>query len=145
MVFEPSLQNIKNIRPSTSGAECSQRKIKCLKENLKLFKQQTQTNNEINEKNRELLKGLTKADTKTTKNKENSYQRAPWNSGKFKNCTDSKNVSKVNRDLIEYVKFRETYLQHVNHWQQIWLFTDNPIYEYGSLIKKIFSITGYLF
>ena len=42
------------------------------------------------------------------------------------------NISKVNRDLIEYVKFRETYLGHINYWEQIWLFTDNPIYEYGN-------------
>ena len=50
--------------------------------------------------------------------------------------TNSSNISKINSDLINYVRLREKYMQHANYWQQTWLFTDNPIYEYGNQCFK---------
>jgi hypothetical protein len=48
------------------------------------------------------------------------------------NQFNSAKISKINSELINYVKLRERYMQHANYWQQIWLFTDNPIFEYGT-------------
>lgn len=141
MVHEPNFSNTKS-----KSSEASLKKIKCLKENLKILKQQTRLNNEKNEKNRDLLQSFSKIDEKLAierklGNKENIIA---INKKSVKNeCLNSTDclkssentprfISKVNRDLIEYVKFREAYMKHLNHWQQIWLFTDNPIYEYGN-------------
>jgi hypothetical protein len=43
-------------------------------------------------------------------------------------------ISRVNIDLIKYVKLKENYMQHNNYWHQMWLFTDNPLCEYGNAI-----------
>lgn len=145
---------------SKAPSEKTLKKIKCLQENLKILKQQTKHNNEANERNRDLLNSLSKPNNNknsqpsTTSailnslnsNKENKYSHlknarkydfektAPVYSvnNNVQAVLPKPNISKVNRDLIEYVRFRETYLGHINYWEQIWLFTDNPIYEYGN-------------
>ncbi len=167
MFFDSSLATVdvnKNLRPGCRVRNTQD--LKCLKESLKIYKQQTKLNNEVNEKSRQLLQSLETGQKNSkqhqreyglkppTRNKENSRlnscqatKRSPKRPEVYSSATLNKNVSKVNRDLIEYVKFRETYLEHVNHWQQIWLFTDNPIYEYGNLsnhLKKPVSIISFI-
>jgi len=157
MVFDSSLAvNVSSdLRLDSKGN--SGQNLKCLKENLKIYKQQTKINNEVNEKSRQLLKILAKSQgitehsqlrnvlkSKSNSNKENFY----LNCNQKKNLQDrpeiysniNKNVSVVNPNLIEYIKYRKNYLQHVNYWQQIWIFTENPIYEYGNC-KNYISIT----
>lgn len=147
---------------SKASSEKALKKIKCLQENLKILKQQTKHNNEANERNRDLLNSLSKPNNSSSNNSQPSTTSAILNSfnsnkeNKYSHLKNARkydfektapvysvnsnaqavlpkpNISKVNRDLIEYVKFRETYLGHINYWEQIWLFTDNPIYEYGN-------------
>ena len=120
-------------------------KLKFFKENIKILRQQTEQNNEINSRNRTLLNTLGQTNVLAKKHvlvKERHHvdQHNDKENTQFKCLTKSprsgknltKNISKINKDLINYVKFRETYMQHSNYWQQIWLFTDNPIYEFGN-------------
>ena len=163
MVLEP--KSLQHSRPQVNKttSEKTIKKIKCLQQNLKILKEQTKQNNEANERNRDLLNTLSKpVDSKTSpatsvildnnnNNKENKFSHlkssrkysfektAPVYSVNNTQVLSKTNISKVNRDLIEYVKFRETYLEHINYWEQIWLFTDNPIYEYGNL--KLFILS----
>ena len=110
------------------------------KERLSQFRKQTLENNELNAKARNALRDLIGFENvnepakpkalvskkETTKNKNNSTVRD------YTELAIQLLTSKTKRTLRSYVKYRRDYMQHTNYWQQIWLFTDNPIYEYGN-------------
>lgn len=95
-------------------------KLELIKQRLAYLKEQTDLNNEINNKARVYLK--------------NDIYNSPTKPKLSKTTSTLK--SKINRDLIKYVRLRESYMQHANYWQQLWLFTDNPLYEHGKLSLK---------
>ena len=101
-------------------------KLKYLKE-LSNVKSQINLNNELNQKTLILLDNL-KCPTPIAKHQEN-------NQNTFKKRLEilslNRNISKINNDLINYVRLRQNYMQHDTYWKQSWLFTDNPVYEFG--------------
>lgn len=114
-------------------------KLKQLKHNVDLLKQQTSLNNETNKKTRILLQSLKEPKLLLTQqqqqhhslNKSDIKQTRTNLKRQEHSNRNRNNISKINSDLINYVKLRERYMQHANYWQQIWLFTDNPIFEFG--------------
>jgi hypothetical protein len=109
------------------------KKLNFLKENLNIIKQQTKLNNELNKKNRKLLENLQK--NNDVKNS-SIFQSSKFSKQKNEYSIKlNKNLSQVNKEFIKYLNFRENYTHHAIYWHQFWLFTDNPIYEYG---KKLY-------
>lgn len=93
-----------------------------MRQRIEELKAQTRLNTELNAKARIQLASL----------KGNSENLS--SSGHTRSKCIKKSHTNINRQaLVDYVTRRECYMQHVNYWQQIWLFTDNPIYEYGTL------------
>ena len=140
---------------SSSNTKCSNKKhetflkFKHLKE-LSNVKTQLDLNAELNKKAASILSSY----SNVTGKKENSTtgactgvskkQQEAFNlnkSGVPKKRGDllsvNKNLSKINNDLISYVKLRQNYMQHDNYWKQSWVFTDNPVYEYGTNAELI--------
>ena len=90
-----------------------------VRQRIEELKTQTRLNTELNAQARiqlASLKGGSENLPSTTRSK----------------CIKRPHTNKNRQVLVDYVTHRECYMQHVNHWQQIWLFTDNPIYEYGT-------------
>jgi hypothetical protein len=114
-------------------------KIKLIKKNLEYIKQQTNLNNELNRKTRVVLTNLNNINEKLNK-QEIVKKKSNEN---FNN--NNNNISKINSDLIKYVKLRERYIKHANYWQQIWLFTDNPIFEYGTRLISLSILLSFFF
>ena len=120
-------------------------RFKYLKE-LSNVKSQVDLNRELNKKTAEFLNNFkassnTKFNSLSSSHKENSIRKQElFNLSKsaHKKRTDilslNKNISKINNDLISYVKLKQNYMQHDNYWKQSWLFTDNPIFEFGNLL-----------
>jgi hypothetical protein len=144
----------------SSNTKCTNKKhevflkFKHLKE-LSNVKTQLDLNAELNKKTATILNSLKVVATSSnvTVKKENSTggctggtskkQQEIFNlnkSGLPKKRGDilsvNKNLSKINNDLISYVKLRQNFMQHDNYWKQSWVFTDNPVYEYGKNKKR---------
>ena len=103
------------------------------------LQQQTNLNNELNRKTRVVLTNLNNINEKLNK-QEIVKKKSNEN---FNN--NNNNISKINSDLIKYVKLRERHIKHANYWQQIWLFTDNPIFEYGTRLISLSILLSFFF
>lgn len=105
--------------------EAKKAKLNFYKQKLAVYQEQTELNNRLNSKTRLLLLNSSNSCSSfsnISKSKSNSIFLK--NSKSYYSCTSS--------NLVKYCRLRETYMQHANYWQQLWLFTDNPIYEYGT-------------
>ena len=119
-------------------------KFKYLKE-LSNVNSQVDINNELNKKAACILNSLNKGVTTSigTKKENSSISNISKKQQEIVNLNRSvynkrvdilkvnKNISKINNDLISYVKLRQNYMQHDNYWKRSWVFTENPVYEYG--------------
>jgi hypothetical protein len=104
-----------------------------LKEKIGQFKRQTELNNELNIKARNKLVEMTgqveNFPDNRTKKSDLSVKKSLAD---FNEIASQLLSSKSKRTLRSYVNYRQNYMHHASYWQQIWLFTDNPIYEYGT-------------
>ena len=120
-------------------------KLKYLKE-VSNVKSQLDTNNELNRNAMNILDNLkplhkaplvvtSVAASQDTRKRENAPISQATSVSK-KRLLDTlnlnRNISKINSELISYVRLRQNHMQHDNYWKQSWLFTDNPIYEFGN-------------
>ena len=93
----------------------TRQKITFLQQEISFYKQQTDLNNKLNTKCRQVLNSLS--------------QNTPLVTNKL-----SVNKSKLetqNNDLVNFISLRQHFIQHSNYWNQIWSFTHNPNYDYG--------------
>jgi flagellar biosynthesis component FlhA len=98
---------------------------KCLAENISDTKAQTKLNNELNRNARLILESL-------NKNSNKLYDISNVNRKLTNESITHKSISKINNDLINFVRHRKSHMQHLSYWKQEWLFTDNPSYNYGN-------------
>lgn len=114
-----------------------------LKEKLAFYETQIDSSNQLNRMTKSILNSynnkdqskelLTKLKTTFPKEKRNISQTSK---------IGSKRATKHGRtscDLINYVKLRQTYMQHTNYWHQVWLFTQNPLFQFDSDLNGKFS------
>ena len=136
---------------SINSSNVKSSKYKLIKQNMEYLKQQTYMNNEANKKTRLILNNLNNNSNNLSNNESLSQLKSIYaNCNNFKKYSTNSNnnnknnktktheankLSKIITDLINYVKSREKFIQHANYWHQIWLFTDNPIFEYGYSLK----------
>lgn len=91
------------------------RNLNYLKEKLISLRQQTELNNQLNIKAKSILNGIYiphQQSSPLPHKKLNHYRSDKENCG-LSSCRP------VN------------FSHHVNYWQQLWLFNDNPMFEYG--------------
>ena len=106
-----------------------------MKQKFQTLKQK-QSHQSISTSERQAILDLIKSSTSSSK--DTSATATAASATKRSNQVNAK-ISKINSELINYVKLRERYMQHANYWQQIWLFTDNPIFEYGTTSTSIYE------
>jgi hypothetical protein len=107
-----------------------------LKEKINFYEKQIVSSNQFNRTAKLILnssnyedqtsKHLARLNNSITNEKRNSFQTSKINSKR------PIKQARTTRDLINYVKLRQTYMQHENYWHQVWLFTENPLFEFGS-------------
>lgn len=116
-----------------------------LKEKLIFYEKQIDSSDQLNRMAKSILNSynnnnkdrtkelLAKLKTSFPKEKKNSSQTSK---------IGSKRAAKQDRtscDLINYVKLRQTYMQHANYWHQVWLFTENPLFQFDNDLNGKFS------
>jgi hypothetical protein len=109
-----------------------------IKQQFQTLKQKQSHKQSISTSERQAILDLIKSSTSSSKDTSATATATATASAaaaatKRSNQVNAK-ISKINSELINYVKLRERYMQHANYWQQIWLFTDNPIFEYGTTL-----------
>jgi hypothetical protein len=120
--------NFKNSNIKSEKFSKSYLRKKCLFENISDIKAQTKLNNELNKNARSILESFNKNSNKLNdiSNLEKSVNNKLANESFIRY-----NKSKINNDLINFVRHRKSHMQHLSYWKQEWLFTDNPSYNYG--------------
>jgi hypothetical protein len=114
--------------------------IKLLKEKIDLFRKETILNNELNKKTRDVLASLS-INNKTVKiqDKRPLYAFSKSNcfhSSKIKHNHTTTTTTNRNNNICNQNLYINDYVNHTSYWQPIWMFTDNPLYEYGNDIFK---------
>ena len=117
--------------------------IKLLKEKIELFRKETILNNEMNKKTRDVLTSLNinnnnhninNNSCSITNNKTalNHNKRPIYNYSKSNCFHSSKLKYNHNYNSNNQNIYTNNYINHTSYWKPIWIFTDNPIYEYGN-------------
>jgi hypothetical protein len=131
-----------------------QQRISYLKEKIGQFKKQAEVNNELNAKARnkllEMMSGVENSENRSHEEQpQQIFDSAKGSPRKVSGVNKKGNgsggdyfnevashvfSSKPRRTLRRFVNYRQNYMHHASYWQQLWLFTDNPIYEYGTVV-----------
>jgi hypothetical protein len=97
------------------------------RQKLAEIREQNKLNKHINQWTRAALSNIIGLENTHSKIEPVSYNNRKLN--EIEN--DYLPSSKTRQKLRNFVAYRQNFMQHANYWQQIWLFTDNPVYEYG--------------
>jgi hypothetical protein len=116
--------------------------IKLLKEKIELFRKETILNNEINKKTRDILASLNINNSHNDKTSSND--KRPLYTYSKSNCFHLSKIKHNNHSMsyntnntsYKQNRYINDYVNHRSYWQPIWMFTDNPIYEFGNDLHK---------
>jgi len=116
-----------------------------LKEKLIFYEMQIDSSNQLNRVAKSILNSYNyKGQSKELLAKSKSLFPKEKRNSSHTSKIGSKRAAKQGRtsgcDLINYVKLRQTYMQHANYWHQVWLFTENPLFQFDNDSNGKFSI-----
>jgi hypothetical protein len=116
------------------GSKSNSNLLEHFKEKLNSIKKQNRLNEQLLSQSKNLLNQLLSGSNSSSNFKENSNNISIAHD----KHSQTPLISRVNIDLIKYVKLKENYMQHANYWHQMWLFTDNPLCGYGNVVADLF-------
>jgi hypothetical protein len=105
--------NLKHSKESSKYYNLKANKCAYIKAKLDEIRKQTQTNNQLNERTKLLLLDNLKTSNIISKSEQ---KNSLFNSQKCQN-------------------YKMKYSKHNSYWQQMWSFSDNPLFEYGKYNK----------